>query len=278
MAWPEQRRKTTLVFVDFMNLFLPRLRVPQGPCVDTRVLVSSCIEVGESVADDVRVGVYLSLRIFRSKHPEQYKRLMRCRDELPITIFDVHWQNGKDQVDPVIIEDMLRANEEFEADVPFLLASADNGFGPTLVELRQKRDACAVLPINGVVSNLIKSASGWRWIHPVGWPALALYDLLHAHDRWLRPHSYLRARAQVLEILFRLRPGQRLTSWRMLAPLRCPQDPRYWLTPDELHYWACLFANCGILEPCGDSYVVNAHPLVGYQLPPVTTQKPAPQF
>lgn len=284
MAWSKERRETALVFVDFMNAFLSRTRTYQGPCYDTYTIVSSCMELGQSIAQDARVGIYLNMRAFCTKQPGQYQRLLQCREELDITIVDVPMHEGKDQVDPAIIEDMLRLSEDTEAALPFLLVSADNGFGPTLEELRRKRDAYVGLPIDGIVSNLTKAATGWRWIHPVGWLALALRDHIDGFDRKLRKDPYIRARMQLLAILSRLRPGQHFTNWRALSPLQITQNPRHWMTPNELHFWANAFVFYGIMQRYGNCCVVNAHPLVGRPNTSfasdrsVTTQKPAPQF
>jgi hypothetical protein len=268
MEWPTQRCEDALVFVDFMNVYLARYDTFQGPCYNIHTLLRACLDLGRSIARDPLVVVYLDLDTFDVKNPGDWPKLRRSCEELDIYIVDVMSDCGADQVDPAIIEDMLRMNEELKTDIPFVLISADKGFMPAVTEVRKKREMYIGLPINGCISALARASDGWRWIHPTGWDAMAMKHILYLDGaREGRVARYLRACTRIYLLLSRLKPGQRGRSWSELFPRESSRDPAYLLMEDERRFYLDAFVYYGVLAESFLGYRVLDHHLVGRPMP-----------
>ncbi len=167
------------VYVDWMNLYLAGRNVFDG-LTDVHAHLHHLWEMAMTVGKNPsRVYIYLNVTMFRKNHPSDcLKLLSECR-KMNFFIVDVPLVDGKDQVDPWMIEVMTRRNHTVDVRVPFLFVSADRGFAPMLAEIRQNRKIFIGLPTTPKIPLLSKATSGWNWIHPRAWRHVAVYDAMH---------------------------------------------------------------------------------------------------
>lgn len=167
------------VYVDWMNLYLAEQHVFEG---ETPVIAH--LEYISKMAKRLssgprRVYIYLNVGVFKSRCPFDMVKLISGCSRMRFTIVDVPLVDGKDQVDPAMISDMLWHNRAEPSDITFLFISADRGFAPMLAEIRRSRAIYIGLPTTSRVPLLGKAATGWNWVHPLAWRYVAIYDAMN---------------------------------------------------------------------------------------------------
>lgn len=170
------------VYVDWMNLYLANLHVYGGQynCGESlKNLWRLAVQLG---SEPRRVFLYLNVQVFKAKHSVTWFKLLKSCRAMKINIVDVPLIDGKDQVDPWMIDVMLNRNRKAHPDISFLFVSADRGFEPMLTEIRQTRAIYIGLPTTPRIPLLSKATTGWSWVHPEAWQHIAVFDALNPDD------------------------------------------------------------------------------------------------
>lgn len=228
-GYPGPARQVAL-FVDWMNLWLIEDDMYAGN-LSARQLLVRIIQQAQKLGREVHGVVYLNIGKLKERNSLAWTDLQETAKHLGLKVIDVPLQeNGRDNVDAVMIEDMRRLNRHPDQSVRFALVTADRHFIPVVDEIRERRGIYLIVPTNVRLPSIARHGTDWHWVDWVAWRHMGVYDALSPHDvpgqsylntaleRWRSYRESFQIVSRIARSLFELPDG--LTISELMAIIK----------------------------------------------------------